>query len=118
MFMYAVLFTMAAVSFYIRYIPVAKVRCLEEIVQESSSMEVLDVRDYNLSYRNPVPGSLNIPVAYLKRHLHELPKTNIVVAASTVLEKNLSIRLLRIRGYKVIGYTYTDCSCREEKKAG
>lgn len=79
----------------------------------SDSVRFLDVRDYNVSYKNPIAGSTNIPIAYLKRYCDEVPDCEIHVVASNQLEKNFSVRFLRKQGFRVTGYSLTDCKCRQ-----
>lgn len=72
----------------------------------------MDVRDYNQSYRDPVPGAINIPYAYMKRSYSDISRKNIHVVASDYLERNMSIRFLRKRGFKIVGYSLTGCDCK------
>ena len=108
-----------AISFgilYIRYIPVRGVRCLHTSNLIVDSIQIVDVRDYNQSYKDPTPEAINIPVAYMKRNYHEIPRLNIHVIASDHLEKNISIRYLRKKGFAVTGYTVNDCNCKQAQK--
>jgi rhodanese-related sulfurtransferase len=95
---------------YIRYMPVTGVEC-SDIMSDADSVKILDVRDYNVSYKDPILHSINIPIGYMKRYYHEINHRNIYIVASNQLEKNMSIRFLRKKGYKVLGYTLTDCGC-------
>ncbi|MGD6965785.1 hypothetical protein ACQCVP_05105 [Rossellomorea vietnamensis] len=96
------------VAMYNRYFPVKGVQCSTEIPAETESILILDVRDYNQSSANPVPHAVNLPVAYIKRNWDDVAATRIHVAASTPLEKNMSIRMLRRKGFEVAGYTLTE----------
>jgi len=102
---------------YIRYIPVRGVRCTTLCNNDDRSIQIVDVRDYNLSYKDPIPTAITMPVAYLKRNYHEIPKMKIHIVAADQLEKNISIRFLRKRGYDVIGYAVTECNCNKHLKA-
>ncbi|WP_228409582.1 rhodanese-like domain-containing protein [Radiobacillus deserti] len=75
---------------------------------------MVDIRDYNVSSNDVIHGSISIPLAYLKRHHHEIPKEEVHVIASDKIERNLGVRVLRSKGFKVIGYTLTDCGCAEK----
>lgn len=72
---------------------------------------VLDVRDYNQSYKDSIQSSINIPIAYLKRNVAEIQGKKIHIVATNHIEKNMSVRFLRKKGYKVISYSLTDCPC-------
>lgn len=100
------------VFFYIRYYPAGNVKCTKTIHSSADSIEIVDVRDYNQSYKDPIPGATNIPFAYMKRRYRDITNSNIHLVASDYLEKNLSIRFLQKRGFHVTGYTLTDCDCK------
>lgn len=93
---------------YRRYFPVLGVHryILEDL--ELDKIKVIDVRDYNESYKEPIKGSLKIPIAYLKRNFYEIPKNDLHVVVSSLIEKNMGIRFLRKKGFRVIGYTIID----------
>jgi rhodanese-related sulfurtransferase len=93
------------VILYKRYFPVLGLKCspIEEV--DITLLEILDVRDYNESYKYPIEGSLNIPIAYLKRHINEIPHRDIHLVVSSLLEKNVGIRVLKQKGYRVVGYS-------------
>ncbi|KAA0546610.1 hypothetical protein FZW96_15335 [Bacillus sp. BGMRC 2118] len=93
---------------YKRYYPVRGVEC-GTISPTEQSIEIVDVRDYNQSYKNPIEGSINIPMAYLNRYFSEISKKKIHIVAANHLDMNMSIRFFRQKGFKVIGYTLTDC---------
>lgn len=90
---------------YKRYYPVLGVRHFPLGDPEVAKKTVLDVRDYNESYKEPIKGSFNIPIAYLKRYVREIPKGDLIVIVSSSIEKNMGIRFLRKKGFNVIGYT-------------
>lgn len=98
---------------YTRYFPVYGVPCIEVTQNKLNDVNAVDIRDYVTSDRSELKGTVVMPVAYLKRHYHELPKQDIHVIASDRVEKNLGVRFLHQKGYRVIGYTLTDCSCRK-----
>ncbi|MEX3711622.1 hypothetical protein ABFV99_04400 [Cytobacillus horneckiae] len=90
---------------FMRYRPVIGVDCSASYDNYPDSISVLDVRDYSQSNKNLSEGSINIPIAYLNRYYHEIKGKEIHVIAPSQLEKNMSIRFLRKKGFSVIGYT-------------
>ncbi|WNS74917.1 hypothetical protein RRV45_18850 [Bacillus sp. DTU_2020_1000418_1_SI_GHA_SEK_038] len=114
LFLYILILSIILGFMYIRYCPVGNVKCTKTVNHPIDSIEIVDVRDYNQSYRDPIPGAINIPFAYMKRRYTDISGNDIHVIASDYLEKNMSIRFLRKRGYKIIGYTLTDCECKEK----
>lgn len=89
---------------YKRHIPVRQIQ--ECLLQELNvGMAIVDVRDYNDSYKSPTPNALNLPIAYLVRHMDELPKKPLHIIASTRLEKNMSVRIIRKAGHEVRSYS-------------
>ncbi|MCA1320023.1 hypothetical protein LC085_08920 [Bacillus tianshenii] len=110
-----VIICMITFFLYIRYVPVYGVPCIGSEIQDND-VKILDVRDYNQSYKDPIINSINIPVAYLKRNYRELYHSNIIVVASDSLEKNVSIRFLKNKGVNVLGYSFTGCPCKKGVK--
>jgi hypothetical protein len=106
--------TLVLVSLYIRYFPVWGVHCLHRKNLNGCSITIVDVRDYNQSYHDPVNNAINIPIAYMKRYYNEISGGKIHIVASDHLEKNISIRFLRRKGYNVVGYTLTNCKCKQK----
>ncbi|MBS4193701.1 hypothetical protein KHA97_01280 [Bacillus sp. FJAT-49870] len=93
----------------IRYFPIIGLNYIDNKKElDLTTLIKVDVRDYNESYKNPVKGAINVPVAYLKRYYLEIPSKNLIVVASNRLEKNVGIRFLRTKGFKVVGYTITN----------
>ncbi|WP_223700623.1 rhodanese-like domain-containing protein [Sutcliffiella deserti] len=103
-------------ALYIRYFPIRGIPCVSSLSTNEDIIKIVDVRDYNQAYKDSIRESINIPVAYLKRNYSELPKSKIIILASNHLEKNISIRFLRKRGFEIIGYSLTDCDCKKEIK--
>lgn len=93
---------------YKRYFPVVGVHCEETLKVNFTDVEVIDVRDYNISYKDVIEKSINIPVAYLERYCYEIPEKKVHIMASNRLEKNVAIRILRRKGFQVTGYTVSD----------
>lgn len=113
--LYIVIMTiiMILIFFYKRYVPVGGIQCVD-LLNTDDNVIILDVRDYNDSYKHSVPESMNIPVAYLKRYYPSIADRKIIIVASSTLEKNMSIRFLRKKGCNIIGYTLTNSNCRQD----
>lgn len=90
---------------YVRYVPVTGVQSSRMTDFNIHSMQFVDIREYNQSYKQPIPNSINIPIAYLKRNYQEIANRKIHVIASDHLEKNMGIRILRKKGFNVSSYT-------------
>ncbi|TKC19522.1 hypothetical protein [Robertmurraya kyonggiensis] len=95
----------------LRYLPVFGVHCIHLFDIDEKDLTVVDVRDYNRAYKDSFHSTINIPVAYLNRYFHEIPGKKVHVVAANPLEKNISIRFLRKKGYHVKSYTLTDAKC-------
>lgn len=93
---------------YKRYFPVLGARFIHLKDLELDKIKVIDVRDYNESYAEPIKFAINIPTAYLKRNLNEIPNCDLHVVGSNLIDKNVGIRYLRKKGFRVIGYTITN----------
>ncbi|MFP7295838.1 hypothetical protein [Neobacillus niacini] len=104
------------VILYKRYFPVWGVKCSELEKIDLTNLQILDVRDYNESYNNPIDGVLNIPIAYLKRRINEIPQRDIHLVVSSILEKNVGIRALKHKGYRIVGYSIAGQNQNEIKK--
>lgn len=109
------LFTTLLGFLYKRYFPVCGVHCINEPILINEDVKIIDVRDYNESYKDKSKESIHIPIAYLKRYVKEIPNSKLHIIASNPLEKNISVRFLRKQGYQIIGYTLKDCDCRKTK---
>ncbi|WP_051428344.1 hypothetical protein [Bacillus sp. J33] len=103
------------VPIYTRYFPVHGVKCLNLQDIDKRAKNLVDVRDFNQSYKDSIQGSINIPVAYFKRSYREIPSGDIHIVASSRLDKNISVRFLRGKGLNVIGYTITECNCKKDE---
>jgi len=90
---------------YKRYFPVFGVRYIHFNELELDNIKIIDVRDYNESFKDPIEGAINLPIAYLKRHHNGIPNSDIHLVVSSLLEKNIGIRFLRKKRFKVLGYT-------------
>lgn len=94
-----------ALSLYKRYVPVLGVHYTNVRGSYLDKIKVIDIRDFNDSYKNPIKGAVNIPFAYLNRYIAEIPNREIHLVVSNSLEKNIGIRFLRKKGFRVVGYT-------------
>jgi rhodanese-related sulfurtransferase len=98
---------------YNRYFPVLGVKYYPLGKLDLSKVKILDIRDYNDSYKNPIEGSLNIPLGYLKRNISEIPHIDLHLVVSSLLEKNVGARVLRQKGYRVVGYSFVNNKLEE-----
>lgn len=88
---------------YKRYVPVHGISSVsQDLFQEN--VVLLDLRDYQTTYKCPICHSVNIPFAYLKRYYEEIPDKKIIVLASDTVEKNLAIRFLIRKNFAIQGY--------------
>lgn len=102
-----------AAIIYKRNFPILDVPCEKE---KASRAEItLDIRDYNVSDKEPMTPSVNIPVAYLNRNYKEVRGKQVHVIASNAIEKNVGIRMLRKKGIEVVSYSLTGCGCSNRK---
>ncbi|MFB1051142.1 hypothetical protein [Paraliobacillus sp. JSM ZJ581] len=102
---------------YVRYYPIKGIPCIEMNQLSDVTKKVkLDIRDYNTSSKNAVTDSVSMPVAYLKRHYSQIPSKQIYLIASDKIERNLATRMLKQKGFQIMGYTITSCDCQEKSK--
>ncbi|MEK3855680.1 rhodanese-like domain-containing protein [Cytobacillus sp. FSL H8-0458] len=112
--MLLIFFTLLLGSFSLfkRYYPVRDIpyyrldQCLTK-----EGIALLDVRDYNVSCHCEIPGAINLPIPYINRHIKDIPYNEIHLVASSSLEKNVGIRMLRKKGFKIVGFSMPDCQC-------
>lgn len=88
-----------------RYAPVYGLQHIHLEQLGSETAIIIDLRDYNESYLNTVSEAINIPIAYLNRYYHEIPKKDLYIVASNNIEKNIGVRFLRKKGFRVLGYS-------------
>jgi rhodanese-related sulfurtransferase len=98
---------------YKRYFPVPGVKCYQLEELDLTKLKILDFRDYNVSYKNPIDGALNIPLGYLKRNMKEIPDRDLHLVVSSLLEKNVGARVLKQKGYRVVGYSFVSHQLKE-----
>lgn len=103
-----VVFSLFILFMLYRYVPASHVQKMDVSLTaiEKGDMVAVDTRDYQTSSRDAYEKSYCLPLAYLERHHRDLPTNRpVVLVCSDEVEKNLATRLLRRKGYKVIGYT-------------
>lgn len=108
------LFMLLLSMVYTRHIPVAGVDCANSISEADPSTVVVDVRDYQTAHKDVIQHSLNIPVGYLKRNYKEINKKKVHIIADTRLDKNMSIRFLRKKGFIVTNYSLVANPCESK----
>ncbi|MFT4413396.1 hypothetical protein [Bacillus sp. UMB0728] len=100
------------IGLYNRYIPVLRMSYLEiSDISKDSSRIIIDIRDYNVTYKQPIKGAINIPVGYLNRYYEDIPYQTIHLISSNALEKNVGTRILRKKGFKVVSYSLFEEIC-------
>ncbi|UFU00414.1 sulfurtransferase [Radiobacillus kanasensis] len=100
---------------YSRTFPISGIPCIDINKDPHTPHRVMvDIRDYNVASNDMINGSISIPLAYLKRYHHEIPREEVHVIASDKIERNLGVRVLRSKGFKVTGYTLTECGCQQK----
>ncbi|XJZ28893.1 sulfurtransferase [Bacillota bacterium Lsc_1132] len=94
---------MVGIDLFKRYIPVRGISAVSEDRIHDDAI-LLDLRDYQTTYKCPICHSVNIPFAYLKRYYREIPARKIIVLASDTVEKNLAIRFLIKKKFEIGGF--------------
>lgn len=105
MFFWAIIVVLMGMFIYKRYIPILNIPLISDFKPTTDTV-LLDVRDYQTTFKEPIDGAINIPYAYLNRFYKEIPQTSIIIVATDTVEKNLAIRLLKKRGYQISGFMY------------
>lgn len=99
-----VLLFLTGIEIYRRYIPIHGISAVSDNWMHEEAV-LLDLRDYQTTYKCPICHSVNIPFAYLKRYHQEIPNNKkIIILASDTVEKNLAIRFLIRKNFAVQGY--------------
>ncbi|MFC7063569.1 sulfurtransferase [Halobacillus seohaensis] len=104
-------------SFFYRYIPVLGVQNMDIPQRNESEDDVvyIDTRDYQTSSRESANQAYCVPLPYLKRHYTDIPNKKLVLISSDQVERNLCVRILRRKGYEVVGYAIANqMSCAQE----
>ncbi|WP_077622973.1 hypothetical protein [Sediminibacillus massiliensis] len=100
-----VLIGLLSLFLYKRYMPVRGIGKWElNSITHHDDVAFVDIRDYQTSYREQAEHILCIPLPYLKRQAGDIPDKDIILIISDRVEKNLSTRILRNKGVRVIGY--------------
>ncbi|PSL50875.1 hypothetical protein B0H94_102152 [Salsuginibacillus halophilus] len=102
-------------SLYYRFVPVLGVDHLQNETSADGDVLYVDVRDYQyVDGELPEGEVVPMPLAHLKRHYNTIEQKPIVVIAEDISAKNMSIRWLKRKGYKIQGYCLGKaCSPRE-----
>ncbi|KGP74323.1 hypothetical protein [Pontibacillus yanchengensis] len=99
----------ALVLFFLmrRYFPVAGVNKINVRDVEATHEDVImvDTRAYQTSAIEANQEAFCIPLPYLNRHYRDIPNKDVVLISTDQVEKNLATRLLRKKGYNIVGYT-------------
>ncbi len=89
-----------------RYLPVFGLKDFNR--HPSSSLEkgviVVDTRDYQVSSKEACDGTLLLPLAYLRRYYPNISSTRVVLICADKVERNLAVRFLERKGFKVEGF--------------
>lgn len=102
---------------YKRYVPILgikKIQSIDDLNFRVKDLVLVDTRDYQTSYKNPVNHAICLPLPYLYRHHNEIEGEQVILIVTNRLEKNLSIRILRRKGFNIKGY-YIPNNIREGK---
>lgn len=92
-------------TFLYRFVPAAHMKKMDvSHVKMEDDMVTVDTRDYQTSSQDRFEQAYCLPLAYLERHHHDLPKRAVVLVSSDEVEKNMAARLLRRKGFQVTGY--------------
>jgi len=104
-----VLFIIYVIYVFIqRYVPVYNTSYMGAFQNAQNAFTVIDLRDYIIAAHSPVKGAYEIPLAHLKRHTDQIPNNKIVVVASDPVEKNIGVRMLKRKGFDVVGFHYPE----------
>jgi hypothetical protein len=103
--------------YYKSYMAIKSVPCIDvNRSQLDDHHVVVDFRDYNNLSENQAFQAIVIPIPYLKRFYHEIPRKHVYVIASNKLEKNIGIRFLQKHGFQVTGYSLAECACHNNTR--
>ncbi|WEG12929.1 hypothetical protein PU629_00815 [Pullulanibacillus sp. KACC 23026] len=88
-------------SLHLRKLPYLEIK--NGVTDHLDQMAILDLRDFNQSYKSPINNALNIPSAYLKRYYSEIPNKAIVIVASEPRLVAADIQFLKRKGHRIVG---------------
>lgn len=89
---------------YKSFFPVV-IKCVNPLeIECDENTVIIDLRDYNISAKQPVRDAFLLPYAYLKRYHHQLNGKKLYIIVPNVIVRNLSVRFLKSKGCDVIGY--------------
>lgn len=93
---------------YKRYWPVNVKRISPE---EADGHPVIDVRDWQEANHVPLIGAVHIPCGYISRRASEYGGQEVYIAATTAVERNFAVRLLKKYGIHVKGFICMGKAC-------
>lgn len=97
--------TFGSYLLYKNFFPVFE-RCINPYNVECNEGTVMvDLRDFHSSAKYPIKGAVVLPFAYLKRYHDDLKGKKLYIVAPGLVDRNLSIRFLKNKGYEVLGYS-------------
>ncbi|WLD92444.1 rhodanese-like domain-containing protein [Alkalihalobacillus sp. AL-G] len=106
--MFEIIVTLTAFYlFFYYFVPYMKLKSVQQDCIDQHDFCMIDVRDYNLAYRNPFNSvSRNIPLSYLQRTTkeEEVCDKDIVIIAESKLAAAKAARILKRRTKRFIYY--------------
>lgn len=87
-----------------RYVPVRGMSQVRTDQLKDSGSIIVDIRQFHTAHNDPVSRSLNMPLAYIKRHYAKIGKHSIYLVAADKAELNIGAKFLLKKGFKVNGY--------------
>src|SRR5699024_6855495 len=100
-----------------RYVPILgmkKYPSLNELYKSHKDLALVDIRDFQTSFHDPIEHAYCLPLPYLYRNYQEIKEKQIILIVSDHVERNLSARLLQNKGFKILGYYVPPQIMREE----
>ncbi|MGP4081993.1 rhodanese-like domain-containing protein [Pseudalkalibacillus sp. R45] len=101
------LFVLAIYIFFSYLLPFMKLKTFQQEAVDQNDFCMIDVRDYQSSYRNPFPiMTKNIPLSYLSRTTkeEEICDRDIVVIAESKYVAAMAARILKRKTDRFIYY--------------
>lgn len=102
-----ILLGIAVIYVFLNKMALRRLPCIELANGESSlseDMAILDLRDFNESYKSKYKEAYFMPSAYLKRYYSELPKKNWIIVASDRRFVKADLLFLKRKGHKIVGF--------------
>ncbi|WP_280770864.1 hypothetical protein [Salipaludibacillus daqingensis] len=90
---------------YMRYFPVKGIfESNFRSFENRDDILIVDMRTFQLAHNDPIKGSISMPLAYLKRHYHDIDEEEVYLIVSDKVELNISARFLKNHGFIICGY--------------